>query len=211
VPECLGKPAHQTDQIGNILFFPFIKDRLAHPTAQMLCPWFAGYWSRLQDVPGIFPPDAIKTTVNGKDVEELHSDGGSSAQFFTLPEHLLVASNNYARGQNLHIYVIVNNALMPEFSMARARALPIMGRAYAILLKSQTKQGLIALCNFAQRSRIDLEIASIDAQLPYSMADPFNASYMRSVYLIGYRNTLNQRLWSKRSIFKPPSVVSNSR
>lgn len=158
-------------------------------------------------VPGIFPPVAIKTTVDGKDIEELHSDGGSSAQFFTLPEHLLVAGNNRARGQNLHIYVIVNNALMPEFSMARARALPIMGRAYGILLKSQTKQGLIALYNFAQRSRIDLDIASIDAQVPYSMADPFNASYMRSVYLIGYRNTLNQRLWSKRPIFAPPPII----
>ncbi|QRY66305.1 patatin-like phospholipase family protein (plasmid) [Ensifer sp. PDNC004] len=154
-------------------------------------------------VPGIFPPVSIKTIVDGKEIEELHSDGGSSAQFFTLPEHLLVAPNSHAHGQNLQIYVIVNNALIPEFSMSRARALPMMGRAYSILLKSQTKQGLIALYNFAQRSGIHLDIASIDAQVPYSMFDPFNASYMKSVYLIGYRNTLNHRVWSKRPIFKP--------
>ena len=159
-------------------------------------------------VPGIFPPVSIRTTVDGKEIEELHSDGGSSAQFFTLPEHLLVAHNNQARDQKLHIYVIVNNALMPEFSMAPARALPMMGRAYGILLKSQTKQGLIALYNFAQRSGIDLDIATIDAQVPYSMVDPFNASYMKSVYLIGYRNTLNQRLWNKRPIFKAPPVAN---
>ncbi len=158
-------------------------------------------------VPGVFPPVSIRTTVDGKEIEELHSDGGSSAQFFTLPEHLLVAHNDHARDQKLHIYVIVNNALMPEFSMSRARALPMMGRAYGILLKSQTKQGLIALYNFAQRSGVDLDIATIDAQVPYSMVDPFNASYMKSVYLIGYRNSLNQRLWNKRPIFKPPPGV----
>lgn len=159
-------------------------------------------------VPGMFPPVSIRTTVDGKEIEELHSDGGSSAQFFTLPEHLLVAHNNQARDQKLHIYVIVNNALMPEFSMSRARALPMMGRAYGILLKSQTKQGLIALYNFAQRSGIDLDIATIDAQVPYSMVDPFNTSYMKSVYLIGYRNTLNQRLWNKRPIFKASPVAN---
>lgn len=153
-------------------------------------------------VPGIFPPVSIRTGVDGKQIEELHSDGGSSAQFFTLPEHLLVAHKKHARGQSLHIYVIVNNALMPEFSMSRERALPIMGRAYGILLKSQTKQGLIALYNFAKRADIDLDIASIDEQVPYSMLDPLSADYMRSVYRLGYEKTLGRRLWAKRPVFR---------
>ena len=151
-------------------------------------------------VPGVLPPVPIKAVVDGKQIEELHSDGGSSAQFFTLPEQLIVAPN-HAGKENLHIYVIINNALIPEFAMSPERALPIMARAYAILLKTHTKQGLIALYNFAQRSDMDLDIASIDAQVPYSMTDPLNHHYMTSVYRIGYQKTLDKRLWTKRPVF----------
>ena len=154
-------------------------------------------------VPGVLPPVPIKAVVDGKQIEELHSDGGSSAQFFTLPEQLIVTPNHAAK-ENLHIYVIINNALIPEFAMSPERALPIMGRAYAILLKTHTKQGLIALYNFAQRSGVDLDIASIDAQVPYSMTDPLNHQYMTSVYHIGYQKTLDNSLWKKRPVFTNP-------
>nr|WP_314092349.1 patatin-like phospholipase family protein [uncultured Shinella sp.] len=151
-------------------------------------------------VPGIFPPVSIRTEVDGRQISELHSDGGSSSQFFTLPEHLFVASGQ-AGNENLHIYVIINNALIPEFSMSPEKALPIVARAYAILLKSQTKQGLIALYNYGLRSGIDLNIASIDEQVPYSMIDPLNGTYMRKVYDIGYRKMLDGSVWGRQPKF----------
>lgn len=152
-------------------------------------------------VPGVLPPVSIKAVVDGKQIEELHSDGGSSAQFFTLPEQLIIAPNHTGK-ENLHIYVIINNALIPEFAMSPERALPIMGRAYAILIKTHTRQGLIALYNFAQRSDMELDIASIDVQVPYSISDPLNPKYMISVFRIGYQRTLDNRLWTKRPVFK---------
>lgn len=160
-------------------------------------------------VPGVLPPVSIKAVVDGKKIEELHSDGGSSAQFFTLPEQLIIAPNHTGK-ENLHIYVIINNALIPEFSMSPERALPIMGRAYAILLKTHTRQGLMALYNFAQRSGVDLDIASIDAQVPYSMRDPLNHQYMISVFCIGYQKTLDNRLWTKRPVFNQRTQTSNA-
>ncbi len=86
--------------------------------------------------------------------------------------------------------------------MSRERALPIMGRAYGILLKSQARHGLIALYNFAQRAGVDLDIASIDEQVPYSMLDPLSVEYMRSVYRIGYEKTLDRSLWARRPVFR---------
>ncbi len=151
-------------------------------------------------VPGVLPPISIKAVVEGKQIEELHSDGGSSAQFFTLPEQLIVAQSQ-TKNENLHIYVIINNALIPEFAMSSERALPIMARAYAILLKTHTRQGLIALYNFTQRSGVDLDIASIEAQVPYSITDPLDHQYMTSVYRIGYQKTLDNHLWMKRPVF----------
>ena len=119
-----------------------------------------------------------------------------------MPEHLIVAPDHTGE-ENLHIYVIINNGLIPEFSMSPGKALPIIARAYAILLKSQTKQGLIALYNFGRRSGVDLDIASIDQQVPYSMADPLNGAYMRTVYGLGYEKTLDGSLWIQRPEFTP--------
>ncbi len=110
----------------------------------------------------------------------------------------------------MHIYVIINNALIPEFSMTASKALPIMARAYAMLLKSQTKQGLIALYNFTQRSGIYLDIASIDEQVPYSMADPLNSVYMRTVYRIGYRKAFGDHLWTQYPQFTIPNEFSGA-
>ncbi|WP_395517467.1 patatin-like phospholipase family protein [Pseudorhizobium flavum] len=151
-------------------------------------------------VPGVLPPIVIKAVVDGKQIEEMHSDGGSSAQFFTLPEQLILDPNS--RKENLHIYVIINNALIPEFAMPAERALPIMGRAYSILLKTHTKQGLMALYNFAQRSGVGLDIASIDVQVPYSMKDPLDHQYMKIVFDRGYERTMNKLIWRKRPVFK---------
>lgn len=50
---------------------------------------------------------------------------------FTLPEQLIIAPNRIGK-ENLHIYVVINNALIPEFAMSPERALPIIGQAYAI-------------------------------------------------------------------------------
>jgi len=161
-------------------------------------------------VPGIFPPVRIRAVVDGRQIEELHSDGGSSAQFFTLPEHLIVAPGRIGAGK-LHIYVVINNALIPEFSMSAAKVLPIMARAYTILLKSQTKQGLIALFNFSQRSGIDLDIASIDEQVPYSMTDPLNGAYMLAVYRIGYQKALKGGLWNEYLKFTTRDEFERSR
>jgi hypothetical protein len=85
--------------------------------------------------------------------------------------------------------------------MSPGKALPITARAYAILLKSHSKQGLIALYNFAQRSDVDLAIASIDEQVPYSITNPLDGAYMRKVYNIGHQKALEGRIWTQQPKF----------
>lgn len=154
-------------------------------------------------VPGVFPAVMIKARVGNSTIEEMHSDGGSSMQFFAVPEYALtVRSLHLPQAKRFHIYVIINNALIPEFDNVDNHTLSVMGRAYAVLIKSQTKQGLQALYNFAQRSKSELEIASIDQQVPYSMLNPFSETYMRTVYMLGYSRTLAGNVWKNRPIFE---------
>ncbi|MBP1852874.1 patatin-like phospholipase family protein [Rhizobium halophytocola] len=155
-------------------------------------------------IPGIFPAVMIKATSKGGTIEEMHSDGGTSDQFFSLPDKAMLASGSLPSGvKKLHFYIIVNNALIPEFAVVKNGILPVTTRAYAILVKSQTKEALLALYNYSIRSGFDFNVASIDEQVPYSPLNPFDTVYMSKIFDLGMRRTEDEELWHDRPDFSP--------
>lgn len=141
-------------------------------------------------VPGVLPPVMIQATSNGRQFQELHSDGGSTSQILTPP--LLVENALFSEGpvqQKVNLYVIVNNALIPEFAVTPNRAVSSLGRAYSTFLKSQAQSELTALYNHARRTGANFHVASIEAQIPYSMLNPLDRNYMHAVYRLGYEQT----------------------
>lgn len=154
-------------------------------------------------VPGLFPPVFIKSGFGKKVIEEMHVDGGASTQLLTLPEALLsrVAPPARVPSGTAKLYVIVNNALMPEFGTTTNRVIPIMARAYSILIKSQTKASLAALYAFTNQIGIRLQIASIDEQIPYDAFSPFDPAYMRAVFELGQHRLRTGGLWKDHPFF----------
>jgi hypothetical protein len=106
-----------------------------------------------------------------------------------------------AKRQNVDFHVIVNNALIPEFATTRNRTLSVIARAYSILLKSQTQSELAILYNYAKLTGARFRLATIDAQVPYSMLDPFNPGYMQAVFDLGYAGLAAGTLWKDRPVF----------
>lgn len=154
-------------------------------------------------IPGIFPAVLIKVKANGQEFEEMHSDGGSSSQILTIPEGWMASppQNAWSKGLKLNMYVIVNNALMPEFSTTTNNTLAVMARASSALIKSQTRSALVATYVYAQKNGIRFRVAAIDTQLPYKMTDPFNTNYMRAVFNLGYARMASGSLWKDKPIF----------
>ncbi len=154
-------------------------------------------------IPGIFPAVLIKATAGGQAFEEMHSDGGSSSQVLTIPEGWMVNPQIKAwpKGLKLNMYVIVNNALMPEFATTTNNTFAVMARASSALIKAQTRSALVATYVYAQKNGIRFRVASIDAQIPYTMTDPFNTGYMRAVYNLGYAKMSSGSLWKDKPIF----------
>ncbi|WP_425352214.1 patatin-like phospholipase family protein [Agrobacterium bohemicum] len=153
-------------------------------------------------VPGVFPPVMIQATSNGRQFQELHSDGGSTSQILTPP--LLVENALFSKAsaqQKVNLYVIVNNALIPEFDVTPNRTVSSLGRAYATFLKSQAQSELTALYNHASRTGANFNVASIDVQIPYSMLNPLDRNYMLAVYRLGYEQTTAEALWKDTPIF----------
>lgn len=153
-------------------------------------------------VPGVFPPVMIRATSNGRQFQELHSDGGSTSQILTSPlvvENALFSEETVPKKINL--YVIVNNALIPEFNVTPNRTVSSLGRAYSTFLKSQAQSELTALYNHARRTGANFNVASIDVQIPYSMLNPLDKNYMQAVYRLGYEQATSGRLWKDTPIF----------
>lgn len=155
-------------------------------------------------IPGMFPAVMIDVATDNKRFQEMHSDGGAVSQVLTLPDSMLASqlSEPTRRSRGFHMYVIVNNALIPEFSETKNKTLVVVGRAYSTLIKSQTKNALFALHNFSQQNGIELYIAAIDEQVPYSMSDPFNTAYMRTVFQLGYSKMQQGALWKRQPDFR---------
>ncbi|WP_311044212.1 hypothetical protein [Rhizobium bangladeshense] len=107
----------------------------------------------------------------------------------------------WPKGLKLNMYVIVNNALVPEFSTTTNNTLAVMARASAALIKSQTRSALVATYVYAQKNGIRFRVASIDRQIPYKITDPFNTNYMRAVYHLGYAEMASGRLWKDQPVF----------
>ncbi|AYG70326.1 hypothetical protein CCGE531_30100 (plasmid) [Rhizobium sp. CCGE531] len=79
--------------------------------------------------------------------------------------------------------------------------LPVMARAYSMLVKAQERDSLMALYGYARRTEAKLHVASIDCQLHYDMSDPFNETYMRSIFDLGTREMLSDALWKDEPLF----------
>ncbi|WFU92176.1 patatin-like phospholipase family protein (plasmid) [Rhizobium sp. CC1099] len=154
-------------------------------------------------IPGVYPAVMIKAESGGRHFEEMHSDGGSASQILTFPQFLLTSSTRLAsKRRSVDLYVIVNNALMPEFSVTPDKTLSVIARAYSIFVKSQTQSALTALYNYSKLTGAHFHLASIDVQVPYSMLDPFNTNYMRAVYNLGYAEFTAGTLWRDSPVFR---------
>jgi len=154
-------------------------------------------------IPGVFPAVMIKAESGGRHFEEMHSDGGSASQVLTFPQTFLTRGVRLGtKRQSVNLYVIVNNALMPEFAATPDETLSVIARAYTIFVKSQTQSAVTALYNYSRLTGARFHLASIDAQVPYSMLDPFNTNYMRTVYKLGYAEGVAGTVWKSTPIFR---------
>lgn len=156
-------------------------------------------------IPGVYPSVMIRVRADGRDFEEMHSDGGSMSQILTIPEGWMSDGIRPAWSTNtkVNMYIIINNAVMPEFATPRNNTLVVMARASSTLIKAQTRSALLATQAYAKANGIRLRVASIDAIVKYETTDPFNTKYMRTIYNLGYAKMYTGSFWSDLPSFSP--------
>ena len=155
-------------------------------------------------IPGGFPPMMIDVEVDGRRHQEMHVDGGASAQVFVYPTSLdvqaLSAEADMVRDRSL--YLIRNSKLTPGWSEVERRTLSIAGHAVASLITQQGVGDLYRIYAIAQRDGVDFNLAFISSGFDAPHPQEFDANYMRALYKVGYELATQGKPWVKR----PPGM-----
>lgn len=150
-------------------------------------------------IPGAFPPEMIDVEAGDRSYQEMHVDGGASAQVFVYPPSLQV--NAVAKGHGIsrerHLYVIRNARLDPRWEEIKRRTLTILGRAISSLIQTQGVGDLYRIYIAAVRDEIDFNLASIPETFKVKLEEPFDPHYMRALFEVGYQLGRNGYPWAK--------------
>lgn len=156
-------------------------------------------------IPGAFAPVLFDVTVDGREFQELHVDGGAFAQVFLYPPSVgAVRRARLARGlpvAPVRAWVLRNGRLDPEWATVDRRTIGIAGRAVAAMISSAGVNDVWRIYTATERDRVDFNLAFIgrDFTVPYD--EPFAQSYMRPLFDYGRERALRGDAWVKR----PPS------
>ncbi len=149
-------------------------------------------------IPAFFPPVIIRAEIAGKPIREMHVDGGTTAQIFTMPDEAITGDRPPAGPRPLHIYLIVNNKLNGEFHMAKARTIPIATRSISLNMRSSMAGTINLSYLYAKARGIDFNMSFIDRSYPDADHSPFETAYMRGLFEFGAKLGRSGNFWSKR-------------
>jgi predicted acylesterase/phospholipase RssA len=150
-------------------------------------------------IPGVFPPVYIKVKgPDGKFYDEMHVDGGTTAQIFLYPSF-----NNWAEVvKKLEVtgrpkaYLIRNSRTDEDYDPVTPKIRPILFKSVSTLIMSQGVGDLYRIHSLAQRDGIDLQITWIPTEsVDVKSEQVFDPKYMSALFDFGRQRVKQQEFW----------------
>lgn len=160
-------------------------------------------------IPGAFPPVMLDIETDGQRFQEMHVDGGTTAQVVFYPpsfggaevsQKLPQADQATARialRRPRKLYVIRNGTLNAQNETIERSTMKIAGRAISTLIQTQGVGDLFRLYLLCKRDGIDYNVSWIPASFTDKLEKPFDPPYMKKLYEVGRAEMLAGRAWSK--------------
>lgn len=149
-------------------------------------------------IPALFPPVVIKTQASGREISELHVDGGTAAQMFTLPDDVVVGGALPAKVSLLKIYIIVNNKLNGAFHLVTPKTIPIATQSFSLNLRSALGNSIDLSYLYAKTHGIDFNVSYIGKDYPGDDHSAFDNAFMRGLFAHGLSIGQSGTFWEKR-------------
>jgi hypothetical protein len=163
-------------------------------------------------IPGAFPPVMIDVTVDGTHYQEMHVDGGATAQVFIYPPrfHLqeMAAANGYNRKRTL--YIIRNARVDSEWANVERRTLTIASKAISSLIHNQGNGDLIRMYLTSERDHLDYNLAYIPADFTIVSKSQFDPVYMTQLFDRGHDLARSGYPWEKHPPGYGPDPVAKA-
>lgn len=156
-------------------------------------------------IPGAFPPSMIDVEINGQPYQEMHVDGGATAQVFVYPPSLDIKAMERKTGnqRERRVYVIRNSRLDPEWAQVERNTMTIAGRAISSLIHTQGIGDLYRIYLTTQRDGVDFNLAYIPDSFSAPHKEEFDTEFMRQLYAVGYDMAAKGYPWQKT----PPGLA----
>ncbi len=156
-------------------------------------------------IPGAFPPMMIDVEANGRKYQEMHVDGGATAQVFVYPPGINVRELQKTAGttgRKRFLYIIRNSRIDADWAQVERRTLKVMGRAVSSLIQAQGRGDLYSIYVLTQRDGIDYNLAYIPKDFNAPHPDEFDRAYMNTLFDRGYAMAEKGYDWQKN----PPGL-----
>jgi len=163
-------------------------------------------------IPVVFQPAYISVEAQGKRYDEMHVDGGVTAQLILYGEAISLSDMkqhipdaDLPESPKPTVYIIRNAKLAPEHHVVRPKVLNIAGLAVTTLIKSQAVGDLFHLHAICQRDGLKFRLASIpnDLTLPRTTR-AFDAKEIGTLYTCGYELGRAGYAWAT----EPPGLTA---
>ena len=132
-------------------------------------------------IPGLFPPVLIDVEVNGKKTQEMHADGGLSAQVFVASESMLNTSST-TKLPATELYLIANNRLTPEFQMTDRTLIFVLGSSIAVGVQSMLRVNIDRAYGAAKRSGVPFYLSYPALAADQQGKGVFDTEFMKGLF-----------------------------
>ncbi|WP_153912347.1 patatin-like phospholipase family protein [Shewanella sp. TC10] len=152
-------------------------------------------------IPGVFPPQFIQVNYQGEQYEELHVDGGLSAQMFFEPTKTDYNQISKALGlsQQPYIHVIRNGMFNMPYEATPDKGMALLTRSIKSLTVLQSRGDLYKMLYDSELQQIDLHFTYVDDEFtaPSKTKAMFDLEYMKTLYQYGFDKVANDTVWSQ--------------
>ena len=152
-------------------------------------------------IPGVFPPVMFDVQADGQSFQEMHVDGGATAQAFLYPPTVMVRRIGGLQRRRV-AYIIRNGRLSPPSETVQRQTLSIAKRAVATLIASNGVGDLYRMYATTKRDGVEFNLAYIDADFREDYAGPFDQTYMGKLFDYGRLQAQSGYRWRKG----PPGI-----
>ena len=143
-------------------------------------------------IPGAFPPQMIDVNLDGAHYQEMHVDGGTTAQLFLYPPSISVRD---APARKRTAYIIRNARLDPDWESTERRTMTIAMRAIDSLTRTQGIGDLYRVYATTQRDGVGYNLTYIPSSFDVPHKEMFDTAYMKALFDVGYKAAATGPRW----------------